>query len=84
MTFKEWIQLAFALSNGLSFGLTIRHDWRAKLIGSAVLCVAHPMVAVYFLLTGQPFFILGNVIMTGAGIYGITRALKLRKVLTNA
>ena len=79
MGVREWVQLIFALSNGLSFALTIRHDWQAKLSGSAVLCLAHPMVAVYFLVTGQPFFILGNAIMTCAGVYGIARALHLRK-----
>ena len=78
MTIKEWVQLVFALSNGLSFALTIRHAWRAKLAGSLVLVLAHPMVAVYFALTGQPFFILGNVIMTGAGLYGSWRALRVR------
>lgn len=79
MTIKEWVQLVFALSNGLSFALTIRHDWRAKLAGSLVLVFAHPMVAVYFALTGQPFFIIGNVIMTGAGLYGCWRALRARR-----
>jgi ABC-type nickel/cobalt efflux system permease component RcnA len=79
VTPKELVQLAFALSNGLSFALTIRHSWRAKLAGSLVLVVAHPMVAVYFAVTGQPFFIIGNVIMTGAGLYGSWRALRARR-----
>ena len=79
MTLHEWVQLIFAASNGLSFALTIRHSWRAKVTGSAVLVLAHPMVAMYFLATGQPFFIFGNAIMTGAGIYGIVKGLKLRK-----
>lgn len=79
MTLKDWVQLAFGLSNGLSFALTIRPTWRAKVAGSAVLCVAHPGVAVYFVATGQPIFLLGNAIMTGAGVYGITRALRQRR-----
>lgn len=79
MTIKEWVQLAFALSNGLSFALTIRHSWRTKLAGSLVLVVAHPMVAVYFVATGQPIFTLGNAIMTCAGLYGCWRALMARR-----
>lgn len=78
MTAKDWVQLAFGLSNGLSFGLTIRHSWRAKVAGAAVLLVAHPGIAVYFVLTGQPIFLVGNAIMTGAGLYGVQRGLQLR------
>lgn len=78
MTLKDWVQLAFGLSNGLSFGLTIRHSWRAKVGGAAVLLVAQPGIAVYFVLTGQPVFLLGNAIMTGAGVYGVTRGLQQR------
>jgi ABC-type nickel/cobalt efflux system permease component RcnA len=80
VTIKEWVQLVFALSNGASFALTIRHAWQSKLAGSLVLVFAHPMVAVYFALTGQPFFIIGNVIMTGAGLYGCWRALRARRM----
>ena len=78
MTIKEAVQLAFALSNVLSFVLTFRPSWRTKLAGSLVLVVAHPGVAVYFALTGQPFFIVGNVFMAAAGCYGTWRALRLR------
>lgn len=78
---KDLVQLAFGLSNGLSFALTFRHSWRAKLAGSAVLLVAHPGIAAYFLLTGQPFFLVGNAIMTGAGVYGVVRALVIRRRL---
>lgn len=79
MTIKEAVQLAFALSNVLSFVLTFRPSWRTKLAGSLVLVVAHPGVAVYFALTGQPFFIVGNVFMAAAGCYGTWRALRLRR-----
>lgn len=79
MTLKSCIQLAFGLSNGISFALTFRRDWLAKLGGSAVLLVAHPGIAAYFVLTGQPFFLAGNVIMTGAGFYGVLGALRLRR-----
>lgn len=79
MTIKDWVQLAFGLSNGLSFGLTIRHSWRAKVGGAAVLLVAQPGIAVYFVLTGQPVFLLGNAIMTGAGVYGVTKGLRQRR-----
>lgn len=78
MTIKEAVQLAFALSNVLSFALTFRHSWQAKLAGSLVLVIAHPGVAVYFALTEQPFFIVGNACMAAAGCYGTWRALKLR------
>lgn len=79
MTVKDWVQLAFGLSNGLSFGLTIRHSYRAKIAGAAVLLVAQPGIAVYFVLTGQPVFLLGNTIMTGAGVYGVARGLRQRR-----
>lgn len=79
MTVKDWVQLAFGLSNGLSFALTFRHSWRAKVAGSSVLLVAHPGIAAYFIVTGQPFFLIGNAIMTGAGLYGLWRGLKMRK-----
>jgi hypothetical protein len=73
MTIKEWVQLAFGLCNGLSFALTIRHNPRAKIVGSLVLVVAHPGIAVYFVLTHQAVFLLGNAIMTLAGVYGAVR-----------
>lgn len=76
MTLKDWIQLAFGLSNGLSFALTFRHAAWAKIAGSCVLLVAHPGIAAYFLATGQPFFLVGNVIMTAAGLYGLFRGLR--------
>lgn len=79
MTVKDWVQLAFGLSNGLSFGLTIRHSYRAKIAGAAVLLVAQPGIAVYFVLTGQPVFLLGNAIMTGAGVYGVAKGLRQRR-----
>lgn len=82
MTIKDWVQLAFGLSNGLSFALTFRNSWQAKVAGSSVLLIAHPGVAAYFLSTGQPFFLVGNAIMTGAGLYGFWRGLKLRKKVT--
>lgn len=78
MTLKDWVQLAFGLLNGLSFGLTIRHSYRAKIAGAAVLLIAHPGIAVYFVLTDQPVFLLGNAIMTGAGAYGVTRGFQQR------
>lgn len=78
MTPKDWIQLAFGLSNGLSFALTFRHAAWAKIAGSCVLLVAHPGIAAYFLVTGQPFFLVGNVIMTAAGLYGLVRGLRMR------
>lgn len=80
MTFKDWVQLAFGLSNGLSFALTFRPSWRTKLAGSVVLLVAHPGIAAYFLMTGQPFFLVGNAIMSAAGTYGVWRALRLRQL----
>lgn len=67
MTIKEWV-------------LTIRHSWQTKLAGSLVLVVAHPMVAVYFIATGQPIFTLGNAIMTCAGLYGCWRARCARRL----
>lgn len=76
MTLKDWIQLAFGLSNGLSFALTFRHAAWAKISGSCVLLVAHPGVAAYFLATEQPFFLVGNAIMTAAGLYGLVRGLR--------
>ena len=76
MNTKDWIQLAFGLSNGLSFALTFRHAAWAKIAGSCVLLVAHPGVAAYFLATGQPFFLVGNAIMTAAGLYGLVRGLR--------
>jgi hypothetical protein len=79
VTLKDWVQLAFGLSNGLSFGLTIRHTWKAKVAGAAVLLVAHPGIAVYFVVTGQPVFLLGNAIMTGAGVYGVVLGLRARR-----
>lgn len=78
MTLKDWIQLAFGLLNGLSFALTFRPSWRMKLVGSCALLVAHPGIAVYFLITHQAFFLVNSVIMTSAGVYGLWRALKLR------
>jgi len=78
VTIKEWVQLFFALSNGASFLLTFVHSWKSKLAGSLLLVVAHPVVAAYFLATGQPIFVLGNAVMTAGGLYGTWRALKLR------
>jgi lipoprotein signal peptidase len=79
VTELEVVQLSFAVSNGVSFSLTIRHEWWAKLFGSLTLVIAHPVVAMYFLVTDQKFFIIGNAIMTAGGIYGIWRALTQRR-----
>lgn len=79
MTIKDWAQLTFGLLNGLSFALTFRHAWRAKIIGSCALLIAHPGIAVYFLLTHQAFFLVNSLIMTSAGLYGLWRGLRMRR-----
>lgn len=84
MTIKEWVQLFFALSNGASFLLTFVHSWKSKLAGSLLLMIAHPTVAVYFLATGQPIFVLGNAVMTAGGVYGIWRAFRFRSATAQA
>jgi hypothetical protein len=71
MTIKDWIQLAFGLCNGLSFALTFRPTPGTKILGGIVLLIAHPGIALYFFATGQPFFLMGNAIMTLAGIYAV-------------
>lgn len=78
MTLKDWAQLTFGLLNGLSFALTFRHSWRTKIIGSCALLVAHPGIAVYFLITHQAFFLVNSIIMTSAGLYGLWRGLRMR------
>jgi ABC-type nickel/cobalt efflux system permease component RcnA len=78
VTLKDWAQLTFGLLNGLSFALTFRHAWRAKIIGSCALLIAHPGIAVYFLLTHQAFFLVNSWIMTSAGLYGLWRGLRMR------
>jgi ABC-type nickel/cobalt efflux system permease component RcnA len=79
VTLKDWAQLTFGLLNGLSFALTFRHNWRSKIIGSCALLIAHPGIAVYFLLTHQAFFLVNSVIMTCAGLYGLWRGLRMRR-----
>jgi len=59
--------------------MTFQHKWWSKLIGSLTLVFAHPMVAVYFLITHQQIFLIGNAIMTTGGIYGTWRALRQRR-----
>jgi hypothetical protein len=78
VTLKDWAQLTFGLLNGLSFALTFRHNWRSKIIGSCALLIAHPGIAVYFLLTHQAFFLVNSLIMTSAGLYGLWRGLRMR------
>jgi hypothetical protein len=78
LTLKDWAQLTFGLLNGVSFLLTFRPSWRTKIIGSCALLIAHPGIAVYFLLTHQAFFLVNSMIMTSAGLYGLWRGLQLR------